>query len=704
MALLYHFPLIDNTDNRGTSSDYLWFANDLVATTGGIISNDCYIGNNSRLRIDTLPTDFSIAFRVIATVSDTTYHTLLSFGSNNDWSLYVYNSTMTCNGVLGSSLFSFDGGIKNIVVIRSNGESYVYINGELKAQKTITYDSICYFWGRKWSSNTYKVDIITQDIRIYDYALSQQEINDYTDALVVHYPLNCEDNGVLKDVSGFGNDTIGEGTTPFHYVGGSPRARKWTSFNGDKQQYKVADLVTCMKDNFSVALWFRCDVGSTDQFLLSQGRNWIGSTNDNYGFNIEISANDRLIIKIGGSSIHITDIDLYTIYHVAVTYSDYVCKIYVNGELLNTTTLSLAPVYKSSNTPDVLCVGKVAYGYNFPAGGYYPSYCKQSDIRIYATALSVDKIKKLYKTPVTLSKDYMQAIEYVENPLYPSKYWRTPKYSEMYYILKTRTNASSLRTLCRVNISGSTYVNGLFLLPDDWTLPSGVSMTITTSDITKNTYSLDELQLIEDRGAIFLPYTMYRYGTQVIGYSQGNYTLSYSIANRQKLYFTSNTMYIASTSLYLNQYAYAVRLCYSAQGQHTFSTSASKSIKFAKSNLQYHCTQHKWRFAEHSYDYIGSANANISPTYNGWIDLFGYGTSGVNYAPTLHSTTNSDYASGDIGNTDNDWGVNQIQSYEYNNNAVGICKNGVVRANTISEGDDDTISETTITMTKIKEG
>ena len=120
-----------------------------------------------------------------------------------------------------------------------------------------------------------------------------------------------------------------------------------------------------------------------------------------------------------------------------------------------------------------------------------------------------------------------------------------------------------------------------------------------------------------------------------------------------------------------------------------FSTSATTKIDFAPANLQYHCTQHIWRFAEHSYDIIGAANANISDSYNGWIDLFGYGTSGVNYSPTLHTTTNSDYASGDIANTDNDWGINEIQSYNYNVKNFALNKNGIVQHNELRENDSE---------------
>jgi len=61
-----------------------------------------------------------------------------------------------------------------------------------------------------------------------------------------------------------------------------------------------------------------------------------------------------------------------------------------------------------------------------------------------------------------------------------------------------------------------------------------------------------------------------------------------------------------------------------------FSVSANRTIRFSKGNMQYHAAQNKWRFAENQYDYVGEKNSNISSYYNGWIDLFGWGTSGWN--------------------------------------------------------------------------
>lgn len=100
-----------------------------------------------------------------------------------------------------------------------------------------------------------------------------------------------------------------------------------------------------------------------------------------------------------------------------------------------------------------------------------------------------------------------------------------------------------------------------------------------------------------------------------------------------------------------------------------FSISSTTRVRFSKGNLQYNASQNIWRFAERQYDYVGEGNRRIAVNYNGWIDFFGWGTSGwysgANcYEPWSASTNNADYLVG--GSSDynldgdyawSDWGV-----------------------------------------------
>lgn len=97
-------------------------------------------------------------------------------------------------------------------------------------------------------------------------------------------------------------------------------------------------------------------------------------------------------------------------------------------------------------------------------------------------------------------------------------------------------------------------------------------------------------------------------------------------------------------------------------------------VLFSQGNLQYQASTNTWRFAEKQWDYIGSDNSSIGQTYSGWIDLFGWGTSGYDcgnyfYHPYDYTLKDDYYYSGGLqygpkgqtsltgSNAKSDWGV-----------------------------------------------
>lgn len=106
----------------------------------------------------------------------------------------------------------------------------------------------------------------------------------------------------------------------------------------------------------------------------------------------------------------------------------------------------------------------------------------------------------------------------------------------------------------------------------------------------------------------------------------------------------------------------------------SFSIGDGKTITFSKGNLQYQATTATWRFAEEQYTVIGKDNEKISATYDGWIDLFGWGTSGYNEKhPYLWDAAHTFFGDGmnTISDTDYDWGNNAISNGE---NKPGIWR------------------------------
>jgi len=68
----------------------------------------------------------------------------------------------------------------------------------------------------------------------------------------------------------------------------------------------------------------------------------------------------------------------------------------------------------------------------------------------------------------------------------------------------------------------------------------------------------------------------------------------------------------------------------------TFSVSDSTAVQFSRGNLQYNAALDKWRFALRQYSTACGDNNNIAEDYDGWIDLFGWGTSGWNSGATAY--------------------------------------------------------------------
>ena len=121
-------------------------------------------------------------------------------------------------------------------------------------------------------------------------------------------------------------------------------------------------------------------------------------------------------------------------------------------------------------------------------------------------------------------------------------------------------------------------------------------------------------------------------------------------------------------------------------GTFTINGSGDK-VQFSQGNLQYQASTNTWRFAENQWDIIGAANSNISSTYSGWIDLFGWATSGWEsncgnsaYQPYSTSTNPSDFSLHDLwfvynmtGNYANaDWGV--YNAISNGGNAAGLWR------------------------------
>ena len=250
--------------------------------------------------------------------------------------------------------------------------------------------------------------------------------------------------------------------------------------------------------------------------------------------------------------------------------------------------------------------------------------------------------------------------------------WRTLTKDEWYYLRYSRANADDLVGVARIdlNADGSKYVNGLVLLPDDWTCPAGVTFKSGFFDTNSvqayadyQTFTLADWQKLEAAGAVFLPASGLRLGSNV-RYMQyyGDYWSATPDDSGYALEFNFNSDG-AYASNYDRNYGLAVRLVKDKQEEvvepayvaKPFTVAEGKRITFSGGNLQYTQSTQAWAFAEHQYDMLGTDNVDGS-TLADKIDLFGWsGSTGRAKWGISTSTDYNDY-SGDFV----DWGTSTI--------------------------------------------
>jgi hypothetical protein len=121
----------------------------------------------------------------------------------------------------------------------------------------------------------------------------------------------------------------------------------------------------------------------------------------------------------------------------------------------------------------------------------------------------------------TNNEDYPTFVDWGVNQIssYALNTWRTLTYDEWDYLRYERPNYDKLIGVAQVN-----GVNGLILLPNDWTCPSGVTFKSgfhedngIESYAAYQTFSESDWATLEASGAVFFPATGSRGGSDVRG-------------------------------------------------------------------------------------------------------------------------------------------------------------------------------------------
>ena len=234
--------------------------------------------------------------------------------------------------------------------------------------------------------------------------------------------------------------------------------------------------------------------------------------------------------------------------------------------------------------------------------------------------------------------------------------------------------------------------------------PQVIVTTMEPTDITTNSATCGGNVASSDGNYVFVilrgicwstnPNPTFNDNYVEVGNGIGSFTASMTDLSIGTTYYVRAFAVTANGTYYGDEISFLTQTWSNGILPGAFSVSADQQVYFSQGNLQYQASTNTWRFAEHQWDYVGGTGASypydecgnvyangvkcsnneISSNYSGWIDLFGWGTSGYDHGAICYqpwSISDDDdnyYAYGDrqynlfdqTGQAD--WGYNAISN------------------------------------------
>lgn len=235
-------------------------------------------------------------------------------------------------------------------------------------------------------------DITIRNIKIEDGDVSTLYIPNSSDA---EYKALGYDSTTITDCSGNGYDGTLSGTL----TASTDTARYGLSTNFNKSGYIINGSLGLTTTAFTVNIWVKPRTTSSQHFLFGTFSTW---PNNGIGIYRDSGSNKyQCVIRSAGESTYsgksiTTTLNVWNM--ITVTYSGTVYTGYLNG------AKSFEVTYGSSGNvthPNIM-VGNSKYN-STPASENEEALI--SDVRLYATCLSADDVKRLYNTAASVSKN-----------------------------------------------------------------------------------------------------------------------------------------------------------------------------------------------------------------------------------------------------------------------------------------------------------
>lgn len=428
MALQVWLPLNGNLDNQGLMDITLTNDGATIDNNGKI--GKCYSFNNTHLIIDSL----ALQHLFSSTVQPFSFTTWIYLNSDETDRVIIfgnYNANPFINWELNSNCTQrlCAGGTSNY----TNRTNSTVVPKENWTHIAVTYDGITttfyqngvvvgttsgantlssqtsssrFYLGSDVRNDATRLKGKLNDFRIYDHALSPKEVKEISKGLVLHYPLdNNEDAGeanIVYDCSGYGHH--GTMYNNITFENNSARNSKATHFNATNQYIRVTGLYTTgFSNSYSFAWWGKCSTfNNTMHWGFSDGVRLNGIYNGTL-WNTGDSSNNPLYIP--GTTTQVTAPTTGVWHHFVMTGNGNKCYVYKDGVLW-----AEAKTYKTITGTTIVFNG-------WDTGTSYSlNDLTLSDFRLYSTTLSADDVLELYNTSAII--DNMQnlyAYEFVED-------------------------------------------------------------------------------------------------------------------------------------------------------------------------------------------------------------------------------------------------------------------------------------------------
>ena len=319
MALLVHLPLLGNLNNQGLAElSSITLVSDNSFVTGGkigsqslaitkqqpILSTSSCMSNKKQMSYafwikvnNAWETDWLDGIRWVSTDGSATHVSRQEFYSNctrvGTW--FKGDALSGYSFVVGEwthlvGTYDYDTGI-----------ACFYINGVLQGTKS-TLDTTHYCRGDFYIGDN-NVDVIMNDVRIYDSVLSPMEVKHLSQGLVLHYPLDGNNGTLVNENLLHGSNVIGSGTTIYGWVSnGSATGMEILSDGSLHYKYNISNSKnipsittnTVVPCEFSKTYFYSMDLKFDKAITLglsTPAHFWVGARNSNSITNTSCSGN-----------------------------------------------------------------------------------------------------------------------------------------------------------------------------------------------------------------------------------------------------------------------------------------------------------------------------------------------------------------------------------------------------------------------------